>query len=83
MPRARRPPIQLQKSMSLAKLFARPHYTSAATDFIQSLKQQRPELEQSQRQPARRARAADRLRLLRVFAQARRTPERARRRMSA
>jgi hypothetical protein len=50
MPRARRPPTQLQKSMSLAKLFARPHYTSAATDFIQSLKQQRPELEQSQRQ---------------------------------
>ncbi len=36
--------------MSLAKLFARPHYTSEATNFIESLKQQRPELEQGQRQ---------------------------------
>ncbi|MEZ5607429.1 MAG: DUF3460 family protein [Burkholderiaceae bacterium] len=36
--------------MSLAKFFARPHYTSEATNFIQSLKQQRPELEQGQRQ---------------------------------
>ena len=36
--------------MSLAKLFARPHYTSEATNFIESLKQQRPEVEQGQRQ---------------------------------
>ena len=36
--------------MSLAKLFARPHYTSEATQFIQTLKQQRPEMEQGQRQ---------------------------------
>ena len=31
-------------------IFARPHYTSDATDFIESLKQQKPELEAEQRQ---------------------------------
>lgn len=31
-------------------LFARPHYASDATQFIESLKQQRPELEAEQRQ---------------------------------
>ena len=31
-------------------LFARPHYVSDATQFIESLKQQRPELEAEQRQ---------------------------------
>ena len=31
-------------------LFARPHYTSDATDFIESLKAQRPELEREQRE---------------------------------
>lgn len=31
-------------------LFARPHYTSDATQFIESLKQQKPELEAEQRQ---------------------------------
>ncbi len=31
-------------------LFARPHYTSDATQFIESLKQQKPELEVEQRQ---------------------------------
>ncbi|MEZ5644380.1 MAG: DUF3460 family protein [Burkholderiaceae bacterium] len=29
-------------------IFARPHYTSDATDFIESLKANRPELEQEQ-----------------------------------
>ncbi len=36
--------------MSLANLFARPHYTSEATDFLEALKQQRPELDLAQRQ---------------------------------
>ena len=36
--------------MSFAKLFARPHYTSPATDFLQALKQERPELDLAQRQ---------------------------------
>lgn len=36
--------------MSIAKLFARPHYTSEATDFIEALKQERPELDLAQRQ---------------------------------
>ncbi|TNF59984.1 MAG: DUF3460 family protein [Burkholderiales bacterium] len=31
-------------------LFARPHYTSDVTDFIDSLKAARPEIEQEQRQ---------------------------------
>lgn len=31
-------------------LFARPHYASDATQFIDSLKQQKPELEAEQRQ---------------------------------
>ncbi len=31
-------------------IFARPHYTSDATDFIDQLKTDKPELEQSQRQ---------------------------------
>ena len=31
-------------------IFARPHYTSDATDFIESLKAARPEIEQEQRQ---------------------------------
>ena len=31
-------------------LFARPHYASDATQFIESLKQQKPELEAEQRQ---------------------------------
>ena len=31
-------------------LFARPHYVSDATQFIESLKQQKPELEAEQRQ---------------------------------
>jgi len=30
-------------------IFARPHYTSDATDFIESLKAARPEIEQGQR----------------------------------
>jgi hypothetical protein len=30
-------------------IFARPHYTSDATDFIESLKAARPEIEQEQR----------------------------------
>jgi hypothetical protein len=30
--------------------FARPHYTSEATDFLESLKVNRPELESQQRQ---------------------------------
>ena len=36
--------------MSIAKLFARPHYTSPTTDFLRALKQERPELDQAQRQ---------------------------------
>jgi hypothetical protein len=36
--------------MSLARLFYRPHYTSDATQFIAQLRQDRPELEQAQRQ---------------------------------
>ncbi len=36
--------------MSIAKFFARAHYTSPATDFIESLKQERPELDLAQRQ---------------------------------
>ena len=36
--------------MSFAKLFARPHYTSPATDCLQALKQERPELDLAQRQ---------------------------------
>ena len=35
--------------MSLANFFRRPHYTSEATNFIETLKQQRPELDQAQR----------------------------------
>jgi hypothetical protein len=31
-------------------IFARPHYTSDATDFINQMKTDKPELEQSQRQ---------------------------------
>jgi hypothetical protein len=36
--------------MSLTNFFRRPHYTSDATQFIDELKQARPELEQQQRQ---------------------------------
>jgi hypothetical protein len=31
-------------------IFARPHYTSDATDFLESLKASRPDLEQRQRE---------------------------------
>ncbi|HMN20265.1 MAG TPA: DUF3460 family protein [Ottowia sp.] len=36
--------------MSIANLFNRPHYTSEATDFLEQLKRERPDLEQRQRE---------------------------------
>ncbi|MDO5693621.1 MAG: DUF3460 family protein [Pseudomonadota bacterium] len=36
--------------MSLARVFQRPHYRSEATQFLDDLKQSRPELDQQQRQ---------------------------------
>ena len=36
--------------MSLANIFRRPHYTSDATQFIDQLKQAKPDLDQRQRQ---------------------------------
>lgn len=36
--------------MSIANFFQRPHYTSDATDFIEQLKRNRPELEEGQRE---------------------------------
>jgi hypothetical protein len=39
--------LNFQTTMNL---FARPHYASDATQFIESLKQQKPELEAEQRQ---------------------------------
>ena len=35
--------------MSIANIFARPHYTSEATQFIDELKARQPELEAQQR----------------------------------
>ncbi len=35
--------------MSIANIFARPHYTSEATQFIDQLKARQPELEAQQR----------------------------------
>ena len=37
-------------AMSLSNFFARPHYTSDATDFIAQLREQDPGLEERQRQ---------------------------------
>ena len=36
--------------MSLARIFQRPHYRSDATQFIEDLKQTRPELDRKQRE---------------------------------
>ena len=36
--------------MSLANFFRRPHYTSETTQFIEQLKQAKPDLDQRQRQ---------------------------------
>ncbi|GAB4203564.1 MAG: DUF3460 family protein [Tibeticola sp.] len=36
--------------MSIANFFRRPHYTSEATQFIESLKQAQPKLEAQQRE---------------------------------
>lgn len=44
--------------MSLARFFQRPHYTSDATDFLNQLKKEHPQMEANQR--AGRARLWDR-----------------------
>lgn len=36
--------------MSLARIFQRPHYRSDATQFIEGLKQARPEIDRGQRE---------------------------------
>lgn len=36
--------------MSIANIFRRPHYTSEATEFISQLKQEKPGLDQAQRE---------------------------------
>ncbi len=36
--------------MSIANIFRRPHYTSEATQFLSQLKQEKPSLDQAQRE---------------------------------